>query len=250
MRQIFQYLRTGVILCLLCLVLGWSLPAQAATEVDSQLEKQVLEIIRNNPEFVLNALQGYQLAKQEKLVQVQQAFLNDLKTKPESIIGDSPTTGSTQSKTVLIEFSDFQCPYCAEVQKTLKSVVEKHKDNLTLVYKNLPVVSTHPQAIPAAQAAWAAKQQGKFWEYHDALFENQKQLGEALYVDIAKKLNLNLPKFESDRKLAKTAVEKDLKLANELGIAGTPFLVIKDGDFVGAVQASDIERRLATANAS
>ncbi|MCC5634680.1 DsbA family protein [Nostoc sp. CHAB 5844] len=247
MRQLFQYLRTGVILCLLCLVLGWTLPAQAATDIDSKLEKQVLEIIRKNPEFVINALQGYQQAKQEKLQQVQQAFLNDLKTNPESIIGDSPTTGSAKSKTVLVEFSDFQCPYCAEVHKTLKSVVEKHKDNLTLVYKNLPL-TYHTESFPAAQAAWAAKQQGKFWEYHDALFENQKQLGETLYVDIAKKLNLDLAKFESDRKLAQTAVEKDFKLANELGIAGTPFLVIKAGDYAGAVQASEIESRLANAS--
>ncbi|BBD59572.1 DSBA oxidoreductase [Nostoc sp. HK-01] len=248
MRQLFQYLRTWVIVCLLCLVLGWTLPAQAATDVNSQLEKQVLEIIRNNPQFVINALQEYQLGKQEKLQKVQQAFLDDLKTNPEDIIGDSPTTGAAKSKTVLVEFSDFQCPYCAEVHKTLKSVVDKHKDNLTLVYKNFPLTGVHAEALPAAQAAWAAKQQGKFWEYHDALFENQKQLGETLYVDIAKKLNLNLAKFESDRKLAKTAVEKDLQLANDLGISGTPFLVINTGDYTGAVQASEIEGRLAKAS--
>ncbi|MBD2593812.1 DsbA family protein [Nostoc spongiaeforme FACHB-130] len=248
MRQLFQYLRTWVIVCLMCLVLGWTLPAQAATDIDSKLEKQVLEIIRNNPQFVLNSLQEYQLAKQEKLQKVQQAFLDDLKSNPANIIGESPTTGAAKSKTVLVEFSDFQCPYCAEVHKTLKSVVDKHKDELTLVYKNFPLTGVHPEAFPAAQAAWAAKQQGKFWEYHDALFENQKQLGETLYVDIAKKLNLNLVKFESDRKLAKTAIEKDLKQANDLGIAGTPFLVINTDKYTGAVQAADIEARLGSAS--
>ncbi|MBE9206011.1 DsbA family protein [Nostoc sp. LEGE 06077] len=248
MRQLFQYLRTWVIICLLCLVFGWTLPAQAATDVDAKLEKQVLEVIRNNPQFVINALQEYQLTKQEKLQKVQQAFLDDLKTNPGNIIGNSPTTGAAKSKTVLVEFSDFQCPYCAEVHKTLKSVVDKHKDNLTLVYKNFPLTGVHAEALPAAQAAWAAQQQGKFWEYHDALFENQKQLGETLYVDVAKKLNLNLVKFESDRKLAKKAIEKDLKLAEELGIAGTPFLVINTDNYTGAVQASEIEGRLAKAS--
>ncbi|MBU7584554.1 MAG: DsbA family protein [Nostoc sp. TH1S01] len=248
MRQLFQYLRTWVIVCLLCLVLGWTLPAQAATDIDSKLEKQVLEIIRNNPQFVINSLQEYQLAKQEKLQKVQQAFLDDLKANPANIIGESPTTGSAKSKTVLVEFSDFQCPYCAEVHKTLKSVVDKHKDELTLVYKNFPLTGVHPEAFPAAQAAWAAKQQGKFWEYHDALFENQKQLGNTLYVDIAKKLNLDLAKFESDRKLAKTAIDKDLKLATELGISGTPFLVINTDKYTGAVQAADIEARLGSAS--
>ncbi|MBE9004211.1 thioredoxin domain-containing protein [Fortiea sp. LEGE XX443] len=248
MRQLFQYLRTSVILCLLCLVLGWSLPAQAATQVDSKLEQQVLQILRDNPKAIINAVQGYQLKQQETLQQAQQAFLQDLKTDPQGVIGDSPTTGATKSKTVLVEFSDFQCPYCAEVHKTLKSVVEKHKDNLTLVYKNLPLTLSHTEALPAAQAAWAAKQQGKFWEYHDALFTNQKQLGETLYLDLAKKLNLDLPKFESDRKLAKTAIEKDVQLADKLGITGTPFLVINTENYTGAVQASEIEGRLANAS--
>ena len=99
-----------------------------------------------------------------------------------------------------------------------------------------------------AQAAWAAKQQGKFWEYQDALFTNQKELGETLYLDIAKKLDLNLQKFESDRKLGKTEIEKDIQLAEKLGITGTPFLVINTPNYTGAVQASEIEGRLGNAS--
>jgi protein-disulfide isomerase len=115
-------------------------------------------------------------------------------------------------------------------------------------YKHFPITSNHPEALPAAQAAWAAQQQGKFWEYHDALFTNQKQLGEALYLDIAKNLNLNLQKFNSDRKLAITAIKEDIQLAEKLGIMGTPFLVINTENYTGAIQASEIEKILAQAN--
>ncbi|MBD2451362.1 thioredoxin domain-containing protein [Nostoc sp. FACHB-152] len=245
MQQLFKYLCTWVVITLLCLGLGWSLPAQAATKIDAKLEQQVLEIIRAHPEVLIESVQVYEQKQQAQLKQAQQAFLQDLKTNPQAVIGNSPKTGPADSKIVLVEFSDFQCPYCAEAHKILKSVLEKHKDNLTLVYKHFPITSSHPEAIPAAQAAWAAQQQGKFWEYHDALFTNQKQLGEALYLDIAKKLNLDLQKFNSDRKLAITAIGQDIQLAEKLGIMGTPFLVIKSENYTGAIQASEIENRLA-----
>jgi protein-disulfide isomerase len=248
MQQLFKCLRTWAIITVVCIVLAWSVPAQAATKIDAKLEQQVLEILREHPEVIIESVQTFDRQEQAKLKQSQQVFLQDLKTNPQAVIADSPTTGPAEFKTVLVEFSDFQCPYCAEVHKTLKSVVEKHKDNLTLVYKNLPLTSTHPEALPAAQAAWAAQQQGKFWEYHDALFTNQKQLGEALYLDIAKKLNLDLEKFESDRKLANPAIIQDIQLADKLGIIGTPFLVINSENYTGAVQASEIEKKLANAS--
>jgi protein-disulfide isomerase len=99
--------------------------------------------------------------------------------------------------------------------------------------------------MPAATAAWAAQQQGKFWEYHDALFTNQNKLGESLYVNIAKKLNLDLAKFEKDRRIANTAIAKDLQLAEKLGLSGTPSFIINSETFSGAIQLSDLEDILA-----
>ena len=245
MRQFFDDLRTWVILGLLCLVLGWSLPAQAVSEINPQLEQQVLQILRQHPEAILESVQVYQQQQQQKFKQAQQAFLEDLKINPQVVIGDSPTIGSAKSKTVLIEFSDFQCPYCAEAHKTLKSLLANHQNDLIVAYKHLPLTAIHAEALPAAQAAWAANQQGKFWEYHDALFDNQKQLGEDLYLDIAKKLNLDLQKFQRDRLLANTAIGQDIQLAQKLGIAGTPTFVMNSKNFSGAVQVSDIESKLA-----
>src|SRR5689334_7016302 len=218
MRQFFDHLRSWLILGLVCLVLGWSLPAQAVSEINPQLEQQVLQILRQHPEVILESVQAYQQRQQQKFKQAQQAFLQDLKTNPQVVIVDSPTIGPAQSKTVLVEFSDFQCPYCAEAHKTLKSLLANHQNDLILDYIHLPLTAIHAEALPAAQAAWAANQQGKFWEYHNALFANQKQLGEDSYLDIAKKLNLDLQKFERDRLLANTAFGQDIQLAQKLGI--------------------------------
>ncbi|MBW4688692.1 MAG: thioredoxin domain-containing protein [Komarekiella atlantica HA4396-MV6] len=245
-KQLLQSLRIWVGISLLCLVFSWSFPAQAASRITPQLEEQVLQIIREHPDVLIESVQAYQQQQQQKIKQVQQAFLQDLKTNPQAVIGESPTIGSAQSKTLLVEFSDFQCPYCAEANKTLKQLLA-HQDNVKLVYKNLPLTAIHSNALPAATAAWAANQQSKFWEYHDALFTNQKQLGEALYLDIAKNLNLDLAKFERDRTLAAPAIEKDIQLAEKLGVSGTPFLIMNSPVLSGVVQLSDIESIFANA---
>ncbi|MCM0589439.1 MAG: thioredoxin domain-containing protein [Gloeotrichia echinulata IR180] len=245
MRQFFRHLRSLAVFSLLCLVLGWSFPAQATSDINPQLEQQVLQILREHPEVIIESVQRYQQKQQQKLNQVRQAFLADLKTNPQAVIGESPSIGSAESKILLVEFSDFQCPYCADAHTTLKQLLAKHPNQLRLVYKNLPLVSIHAEALPAAKAAWAANLQGKFWQYHDALFTNQKQLGEDLYIATAKSLNLDLQKFNTDRNLADTAISKDIQLAAKIGIAGTPFFVISSKILSGVVQLSDIENILA-----
>ena len=99
--------------------------------------------------------------------------------------------------------------------------------------------------MSAAKAAWAAGQQGKFWEYHDALFSNQDKLGEAFYLNLARNLNLDMQKFQVDRAIADNAIWQDMQLAQSLGIAGTPFFVMNGQAFSGAVQLSDFEKILA-----
>ncbi|MDZ8051054.1 MAG: DsbA family protein [Aulosira sp. ZfuVER01] len=250
MRQFFQYIRIFACISLVCCLLSWSLPAQAAS-LNPKLEQQVLQILREHPEVIIESVETYQQQQQKQLQQVRQSFLQDLKTNPQLVIGESPTTGSTTSKIVLVEFSDFQCPYCAEAHKTLKQLLAKHQNEVTLVYKHFPLTAIHAEALPAAKAAWAANQQGKFWEYQDALFTNQKQLSEALYLDTAKALNLDLEKFKSDafgaNNLAEKAIGKDVRLAEQLGIAGTPFFVMNSKNFSGVVQLSNIESILADA---
>lgn len=243
MVKVFHYLRIYLILAWFCLVLGWSFPVRAAGYPNPQLEQQVLEVLRKHPEVIIESVQAYQQQQQQQVNQSRQAFLQDLQANTQAIIANSPTTGTISAKTILIEFSDFQCPYCAEAHKKLQELLPKYQHELKLVYKHLPLPS-HPEAMPAAKAAWAANEQGKFWQYHDALFSNQKQLGENLYLDIAKKLNLDMEKFNSDRLLAESAIQQDMQLAQKLGIPGTPFFVMNGKNYSGAIQVTDIESKL------
>ena len=237
------------LLLLFLVVFGWSLPVYAASQssVSSRLEDQVLQIIRDHPEVILESVQVYQKQQYEQQQQAQQAFLQEMRANPRKMIGDSPTTGASEQRIVLVEFSDFQCSYCAEVEQRLKQFMENHQREVTLVYKNFPLTAIHNDAMPAAKAAWAAGQQGKFWQYHDALFAQQDKLGEALYVATAKTLNLDLEQFNRTRSgdAASKAIQQDMAIAQMLGITGTPFFVMNGEAFSGAVQLSDMENVLA-----
>lgn len=239
---------TGLVLCIA--FLGWSLPAQAANRITPQLEEEVLQIILNHPEVILESLQAYQQQQQQQQEQARQTLLQDIKTNPKALIGESPTNGAAEPKIVLIEFSDFQCPYCAKADQTLKQFMAKHQNEVTLVYKHFPLTSIHPQALSAAKAAWAANQQGKFWQYHDALFTQQDKLGEELYLEIAQSLNLDLEQFNRDRNVADTAITQDMQLAEKLGVTGTPFFVMNEEIFSGAMQLSNMEKVLARVSQS
>lgn len=101
MFKIFTHFQNLVIFSFICLILSWSFPVQADTKIDPQLEQQVLEIIRKNPEIIIESVEVYQQKQQQQLQQSRQEFINNLQTNPKTIIGDSPTIGATKSKTVL-----------------------------------------------------------------------------------------------------------------------------------------------------
>jgi protein-disulfide isomerase len=188
------------------------------------LEEQVLQILRDNPEVILESVQNYQEQQEALQRQAQQTFLQQLQVQPASIIGDSPILGSPEAEFVLLEFSDFQCPFCGQAHTVVQDFMDKHQDEVTFVYKNFPLVQIHPQAQPAALAAWAAFQQGKYWPFHDALFELQNQLGEDLYLALAEDLDLDLEQFNRDRSSSKavSAINQDVLLAEQAQIRGTP----------------------------
>ena len=234
------------------LLLSWTLfscsaPVKADTNISPQLEQQVLEIIRKHPEVVLESVRNYQKQQQGEQQKAQQSFIQDMKTNPKAVIGQSPTTGAKAAKVVLVEFSDFQCPYCSAAHATLKQFMAKHQNDVTLVYKNFPLTSIHSEALPAAKAAWAAGQQGKFWDYHDALFTQQKRLSDTFYQETAKSLGLDVQKFNQDRssKAAESAIAQDVQMAEKLGVDGTPFFVMNGNVFSGSVELSDLEATLA-----
>ncbi len=239
------------ILMALLLIIGltWTptiIVPSAQAVIDPKLEETVLEIIRQNPEVLIESVQAYQKQQQERQQKALQSFAEELKTNPKTIIADSPTTGSRSQKTILLEFSDFQCPYCQKAYETVEEFIAKHQDEVTLVYKHFPLSSIHPQALAAAKASWAAQQQGKFWPYYSALFEEQEDLGDELYVEIAENLDLDLEQFERDRnsRNADVAIAEDMELAVKIGIPGTPLFVLNGQVFSGAIPLSVLEEAL------
>lgn len=223
----------------------WFWPHPALALAKPNLETQVLEIIRNHPEVVMEAIETYQHQQEAEREAARQAFLEQLDRRPETLIGQSPTTNSLENHAVLLEFSDFQCPFCARAHDTVQEFLAQHPDDVTLVYKHFPLAAIHPQAIPAAQAAYAAQQQGQFWAYHDRLFAHQDELDEDFYLDTARQLGLDLEQFATDRANARPALEADLQMARELGLDGTPSFFFQGHMLAGAVPLTAFEELLA-----
>ncbi len=247
--KLFSFTRTPALWTIILSLLLFSCqsPVQAEGKLDPQFEKQVLEVIRKNPEVLLDTLRRYQQQEQAKAQQAQQAALQKLTADPKKAIAQSPTYGN--GPILLIEFSDFQCPYCAAARKNLKIFADKYPDRIKLVYKHFPLTQIHNEALPAAKAAWAAQQQGKFWDYHDALFDQQKLLNEATFSAIAKTLGLDLAKFDRDRKSSQAtqAIALDQTLGESLGIEGTPFMILNGQPLSGSVPVAELEKRLTAA---
>jgi len=149
---------------------------------------------------------------------------------------DDPAKGGKMPKVTIVEFSDFQCPFCSRVVPTIKQITDAYKDDVKIVFKQNPL-PFHPQAPLAAEAALAANEQGKFWEMHDKMFENQKALDRAALEGYAQSIGLNLPKFKAalDSGKFKTRWQEDQKLANATGAGGTPAFFV-NGKLISGAQ--------------
>lgn len=149
---------------------------------------------------------------------------------------DEHIKGNKNAKITLVEYSDFECPFCSRFLPTVDSVLEKYPDDVRIVYRHFPLRSIHPEAAPAAAASECAAEQGKFWEFHDELFANQASLGSATYSNIAGDLGLNVSQFDdcvSSGKYA-SAVQEDEVSAQQAGGRGTPYSILigPDGETV------------------
>lgn len=149
---------------------------------------------------------------------------------------NDPVKGNPNAKVTIVEFSDFQCPFCARVLPTLKQVMETYPDKVRIVFKNYPL-PFHQNAESAAMAALCAQEQGKFWEYHDRLFTNQESLSLNDLKKYAADLGLKTGDFNSclDSKKYKKQVEEDLVEGNRVGVRGTPAFFINGQVLSGAL---------------
>ena len=153
-----------------------------------------------------------------------------------------PLRGSPEAALAVIEFGDFQCPFCADAQEPLARIFEKYQDRIIHVWKDFPIPG-HFEARPAAEAARCAQDQGKFWEYHDFLFANQDLLGGDLYPELAQRLELDLGVFNSCLASGSKAsmVGQGLTDGQLLDVTGTPFFIIGGSVIDGAPSYEQLE---------
>jgi protein-disulfide isomerase len=143
----------------------------------------------------------------------------------------------------IVEYSDFQCPFCSRVVPTLDKLYKAYPDKIRIIFKQMPL-SFHKDARPAAKAALAAGRQGKFWEMHDLLFVNNTALTEANFLAWAKQLGLDLEQFKKDLadQTLEVQIAADEKEAQGFGISGTPSFVINGTKYVGAYPYEKFEQ--------
>lgn len=155
-----------------------------------------------------------------------------------------PQLGKQDAPITIIEYSDFNCAYCAQVQQTLSQLFIEYPDQIRLVWKSLQVKQLHPTAEAAALAALCAGEQDKFWEYHDLLFENQDDFTKDMLITFAEKLGLNTDNFanclESETMLPR--IKKTIQEAEDLNITGTPHFYINQQEITGAADLEEFER--------
>ena len=162
-------------------------------------------------------------ARKQQEQQASAEIENQFKNPVQIAAGESPFKGPAGAKVTIIEFSDFQCPFCKRGKETMEAVLSKYPKDVKVVFKHMPL-PFHDKALPAAKAAAAAAKQGKFWEMHDDFFSNQSQLSPEYFVKVAEKLGLNIDKFKKDMESpeVKKAIDDDMELAKKNGIQGTP----------------------------
>ena len=162
-----------------------------------------------------------------------------------------PAFGSVDAKVTVVEYADFECPYCSNAAKVLAQLKKKYGDTVRVVFRHYPL-PFHPNAMLAAQASMAAHAQGRFWDYHDTLFAHQKALTRSDLERYAEELGLDMKRFKHalNEGTYEAAVKADMALAEAVGVQGTPSLFVgpnrvqNAGDFEAL--AAMIDTALAT----
>lgn len=156
--------------------------------------------------------------------------------KKGSTAGKPPWKGGPKAKVVIVEFTDFECPFCKRGWRVMNRVIRYYGGRVRLVFRHMPITKLHPQAMQAAEAAVCAQRQGKFWAMQDQLFANNTKLSRADLIRYARRIGLDVPKFTKalDSGACKAQVLRDVKLAKKRGVSGTPAFFIGGSKIEGA----------------
>lgn len=212
----------------------------------AELEKFIQDYLLAHPEIIIESVQRYQAAQQQQQAEQAAKRLVDLRRELTQAPG-SPVLGNPDGDVAVVEFFDYRCPYC-KIMATNKFIETLEQDgNVRIVMKEWPILG--PESEFAARAALAAHRQGKYRELHMALFEFKGKVTNPDVLAIAEKLGLDMNRLKAD--MDSPEVTKELRdnrdLAKAIGVNGTPAFVIDDQLIPGAVDMSEIMKRVAAA---
>jgi len=198
---------------------------------------------------ILDVLNG------EATEKVRRAYIDGLRAKyhayvaleplrtPVAAVG--PTRGAKQATVTIVEFADFECPFCRQMAPVISAVLDKYPNDVRLVFRQLPLEQLHPNAMRAAEASVCAEQQSKFWEMHDALFSGPVTLDEGGIRARAQRTGLDLETYTKClmRGSARARIAEDVEAANAAGVQGTPGIFI-NGRFLNGAAPMELLTRI------
>lgn len=227
-------------------------PAEVTdADIDAFYEQNKAQIQPRTKEQVAPMIKQY--LEQQRQSEMQQKFYADLRGKHKvkyllepvrvEVAATGPSQGPANAPVTIVEFSDFQCPYCARLIPTLEQVKEKYGDKVRIVFRQYPL-NFHQHAQKAAEASLCANEQGKFWELHDAMFENQQELAVEQLKAKAASLGMNAEQFNSCLDGGKFAaqVKTDFDEGAKAGVNGTPAMFINGRFLSGAQPLNEITK--------
>jgi predicted DsbA family dithiol-disulfide isomerase len=155
----------------------------------------------------------------------------------DEVAAEGPSRGPQDARVTIVEFADFECPFCGRMEPVFRQVLQQYPHDVRLVFRQMPLPDLHPNAMHAAQASLCAGQQRRFWEMHDAMFANQAALDEAGITQTATRLGLEAQPFTDCLNSApvSAAIKADTDAGNALGVNGTPGIFVNGRFFGGAV---------------
>jgi protein-disulfide isomerase len=220
-------------------------PAMATTPDKAALGKSIREYLIANPEVLVEAMQELERKQDSQRDSAAQKAISENQTQllrdP-----DSPVAGNPDGDVTIVEFSDYQCPYCKRAHGAVKSVVAAD-GKVKIVYKDLPILGEASRI--AALAALASRAQGKHLAFHDALMEYSGKIDRDKIMEIAAQVGLDVTKLQKDMEdpKLKEIIERNMALASALGVRGTPAFVVGHQFVPGAVDADALKQLIADA---
>ncbi len=196
------------------------------------------------------------LIKNAEIQQAREKYAEALRAKANVIVYLQPPTvqlgsndparveGNPKAPITIVEFGDFQCPFCGRVEPTLTDLLKKYKGQVKLAFRDFPLSTIHPYAEGAAEAGRCAEAQGKFWPMHDAMYADQSKLGDSDLTATATRLGMDRSSFASCLKSGKykAAIQQDVAAGQRAGVTGTPAFFINGQFLSGAVPESQFEQ--------